>query len=438
MNEFDKIIGYSSVKLELKQICDALKNTEIYEQMGVSAPRGLLLHGEPGVGKSLMASVIIEASGRKAFICRKDQPNGDFVKKIKATFDKAVENAPSIVYLDDMDKFANEDESHPDAEEYVTVQSCIDDVKKKQVFVLATANNIWCLPYSLYRAGRFDRVIKIEAPQGEDAVKIISHYLMNKNVSDDIDAKTIASMMSGHSCATLETVINEAGLYAGYERSDSVTLKHFLTAYLRNIHNASLVLPDDNQVYAEGYTVLFDPNNILSQVIYHEAGHAVINEILNPESTALISICNINGKQEGFVISCSDLTKTSLFQMKYRILVALGGSASTEQKFGLFDAGGANDLRKAFNMINSLVTEFCSCGFHLHTNEREDSQHLRAEQEQVVSSEVEKYYRKAKEILSKNSDFLDKVAIALKQKGFLTGVDIQEIKARSSIVSVEI
>ena len=80
MNAFDKIIGYSYVKTELQQISDTLKSREVYDNLGVAAPRGLLLYGEPGVGKSLMANAIIEDSGRTAFICRKDQPNGDFVK----------------------------------------------------------------------------------------------------------------------------------------------------------------------------------------------------------------------------------------------------------------------------------------------------------------------------------------------------------------------
>ena len=93
-----------------------------------------------------MATAVIQESGRKVFCCRKDSPNGDFIKKIKATFDEAMQNAPSIVYLDDMDKFANGDERHPDAEEYVTVQSCIDEAKDTQVFVLATVNNMRCLP----------------------------------------------------------------------------------------------------------------------------------------------------------------------------------------------------------------------------------------------------------------------------------------------------
>lgn len=144
MSKFDMIIGYTATKKELKQIADTLRNRDVYDKLGVSAPRGLLLHGQPGVGKSLMASAIIEASERPAFVCRKDKPNGDFIKEIKATFDKAIADAPSIVYLDDMDKFANGDERHPDAEEYVTVQSALTKRKAKNVFVLATANNLRC------------------------------------------------------------------------------------------------------------------------------------------------------------------------------------------------------------------------------------------------------------------------------------------------------
>lgn len=194
MNAFDKIIGYASasIKKELQQISDTLKKIEAYDKLGVTAPKGLLIYGEPGVGKSLMASAVIKESGRKVFCCRKDSPNGDFVKKIKGTFDKAEQNAPSIVYLDDMDKFANGDERHPDAEEYVTVQSCIDEVRGKQVFVLATANNIRCLPHSLRRMGRFDRMIEVEAPRGQDAVKIIAHYLKSKIFIDEVDPAVIA------------------------------------------------------------------------------------------------------------------------------------------------------------------------------------------------------------------------------------------------------
>ena len=129
MSNFDQIIGYEQEKKELNQIADVLKNSDIYKKLGVSSPRGLLLHGEPGVGKTLMANALIAESGRNIFVCRKDRPNGAFVKSIKSIFAQAAEQVPSIVFLDDMDKFANGDSNHRDAEEYVTVQSCIDEYR---------------------------------------------------------------------------------------------------------------------------------------------------------------------------------------------------------------------------------------------------------------------------------------------------------------------
>lgn len=175
MNHFDEIIGYSAIKKELEIIADILENNEFYKNSGARTPRGLLLHGEPGLGKSLMAKCLIEESGRAAITCRKDKPDGEFVKYIREAFEKAKESAPSIVFLDDMDKFANGDEMHTDSEEYVAVQSGIDDVKDCEVFVLATANNIDCLPESLLRPGRFDRVIEVERPSLSDSGKIIEY-----------------------------------------------------------------------------------------------------------------------------------------------------------------------------------------------------------------------------------------------------------------------
>lgn len=435
MSKFDMIIGYTAVKKELQQIADTLKNRDVYDRLGVSAPRGLLLYGEPGVGKSLMASAIIETSERPAFVCRKDKPNGDFVKEIKATFDKAIADAPSIVLLDDMDKFANGDERHPDAEEYVTVQSCIDEAKGKEVFVLATANNLRCLPRSLRRAGRFDRVIEIDTPHGQDAIKIISHYLSTKKVVDGVDAKTIARIMDGRSCADLETVINEAGLYAGYERADSITMDHFMEACLRTVFDVPASF-DDYDDDDDFYTLLTDANNVVSQIVYHEAGHAVVSEILCPESVNLVSAHNRGGTSGGFTDYYNDRTRTPLYWAQSRIIGALGGMAAIEQKYGIFDAGCERDLDQAFDRTRDLVVNNCTSGLHLHCNGYEDSPRLKSEQEQAVSAEVEKYYRKAKEIISLNYEFFERIAVALAEKRLLSAVDIQKIKSECKIVSV--
>ena len=237
MSAFEKVIGYSSEKKELLRIADILRNPGKYAKLGVSVPRGLLLHGVPGVGKTLMATALMEESGRTVYTIRKNQPDGDFVRMIRKAFDDAAENAPSIVFLDDMDKFANEDERHPDTEEYVTVQSCIDEMKGKDVFVLATANSIRALPRSLCRAGRFDRVIKITAPRGEDAKKIIEYYLSKKAYVKDIDMDSLARILDGSSCAQLETILNEAGMIAGYKHEEAITMEHIMEVCLPIVYD---------------------------------------------------------------------------------------------------------------------------------------------------------------------------------------------------------
>lgn len=439
MNAFDKIIGYSSIKKELKQISDTLKNREVYNRLGVSSPRGLLLYGEPGVGKSLMANAIIKDSEYKVFCCRKDSPNGDFVKKIKATFDEAVQNAPSIVFLDDMDKFANVDERHRDAEEYVTVQSCIDETKDKQIFVLATVNNLCCLPRSLCRAGRFDRIIEVNVPRGEDAVKIIAYYLQSKHFINGIDPVVIAKIMNGYSCADLEAVINEAGLYAGYERAESITMEHLLKACMRTVFH--IIPTDKNNLIGtmEDFSCyLSDPNHIISQIIYHEAGHALISEVLCPESVTLISVYNTSHKRGGFTRYYNDNSKSSLYWIKSRIISSLGGIAAIDQKWGFSDMGCEQDLDLAFDLARDLIVNTCIVGFHLHSTEYNDSQRLMSVQEEVVAVEVEKYYHKAKEILSANWDFFEKLASALAQKKFLSAVDIKKIKTECRIITVTI
>ena len=148
MSAFDKVIGYDSIKTELLQICDMIHNKELYERLGAKLPQGLLLYGDPGLGKTLMARSFMEESGLKTYIVRRNKGDDDFIGEITETFAKARQDAPSIVFLDDMDKFANEDSNHRDAEEYVAVQAGIDEVKNCGVFVLATANETGKLPRS--------------------------------------------------------------------------------------------------------------------------------------------------------------------------------------------------------------------------------------------------------------------------------------------------
>lgn len=429
MRAFDKVIGYEQVKQELEQIADTLRNREVYEALGVSSPRGLLLHGIPGVGKSLMAQCLIEESGREVFTCRKTEPNGEFVNTIKKTFSKAAESAPSIVYLDDMDKFANDDERHRNSEEFVTVQSCIDELRGKEVFVLATANETHCLPDSLTRAGRFDRVIEVEAPEGKDAERIIEHYLETKKLSSDLDAHAIADILSGKSCATLETVINEAGLIAGYKRLDCITMEQVVNACLRTVFHAEEAVYDDEiDIAGEGTS---------SQIVWHEAGHAVVSEVLCAGSVVLASARRRSARQGGFVKTHFDEGTDPLRLRQSSIIVTLGGRAASETRFGVLDAGSESDLGRAYNMARDLHEDLCFGGFSLYADHRA-SEKQQERVEIATAASVEDFYRKAKEILCKNRDFLERMAKALATRDVLLAKDIASIRAECDVVEVSI
>ena len=422
MKEFDKIIGYTAIKRELEQIADIFRNREVYDNLGVKIPVGVLLHGVPGVGKSLMANSLIEASGLECFTCRKDRPDGDFINYIKETFDKAAAAAPSIVFLDDMDKFANGDERHPDCEEYVTVQSCIDESRNKDILVLATANTLRCLPNSLLRAGRFDRIIRVGAPDAADAEKIVEHYLSSKKAASDLDSKAVAKIMNNHSCAELETVINEAGIYAGFDRSENIGMEHFLKAAMRVVYGVSASAFEE----AEPSGMVDD---LMLKVAYHEAGHALIHEVFDAGSVALVSM---------YGSSYDDFGGLTVFRhgdsigwhkrIEIEIIGGLAGMAATEQKFGTTDIGCSSDLEKTFGRVRDLIVNDCTSGFNLHGEYGEYSNDLRAKQEQAVAAEVEKYYRRAKEIISQNTEFFEAIAQTLLSKKILSSSDIENLR----------
>ena len=415
--DFEPVIGYKAIKKELIRICDIMRNREFYSKLGVQVPNGLLLSGDPGLGKTLMANCFIKASGRKAFICRKDKPDGDFVNHIKKIFEEAVKAAPSIVFLDDMDKFANGDTYHKNSEEYVTIQSCIDDVKGKEVFVLSTINDSDAIPQSLLRAGRFDNRISVEAPKGVDAEKIVDFYIKKKNFVSKVDVKTITRLLNGASCAELETVINEAGMYAGFHRKEKIEMDDIVRACLRIIHNA----PEREQAYSP---------EALKRIAVHEAGHAVVAEVLAAGSVNFVSVRSHSDSAGGF---------TNLYQpeeywvkkehMENRVTSILAGKAATEICFGETDVGENNELHRAFDIVERFVDNYCSTSFDRWIHDNSHSGGASERRDMQMAFEMEHLYQRAKKILIDNREFLDKVATALTNKDILTGIDVQAIKA---------
>lgn len=420
VNTFDKVIGYESIKNELLQICDMIHHPEVYTALGAKLPQGVMLYGAPGLGKTLLAKCFIEESGLRTFTVRRNKGANDFVEEIIQTFRQASANAPAIVFLDDMDKFANEDDSRRDAEEYVAVQSAIDEVKGAGVFVLATVNEIRKLPPSLKRSGRFDRKIEVLPPTSADAEAIIRHYLRDKKLSDAVRLQDVAMMITYSSCAELETILNESAIRAAYRRSACIEMEDITEAVLR-MEYAS---PDS---YCQATT------EERRRIALHEAGHLVVCETLCPGSIGLISLRTTSRSSTGgFVRRCRELPNKL-----DHVLVSLGGMAATElctpeQP----DEGCGTDLETAFSLIRNSISKAGTNGLWLLDVETRYSpgmsESLNQISEALVHSELERYLRKAKAILTQNRAFLDAVVEALLEKETLLYSDIQTLRASIS------
>lgn len=417
MSAFDKVIGYEEVKKELMQLCDMMRNWEVYERLGAKYSRGLLLEGEPGLGKSLMAQCFIEESGRKSFLLRRNKPDGDFVKEIHRIFREAADSEPSIILLDDMDKFVVEEKSK---EEYVALQTAIDEVASRNVYVIATANGTHNIPNSLLRAGRFDRKIHLENPKRKDAERIIEHYLSQKALGATVNASDVAKALSGRSCAELETVLNEAAIYAGSERSEKVEQKHILEAILREEYNVTSIdpAPEDDE---------------LVQIACHESGHVAMQELLCEGGVGLASILPGRYRREGFIVSCAGGRHNRVDT----ILISLSGLAAVELRFGRVDGGSSSDLRTARRFVRHSILEegyFGLSNLELDCGPREESSEISAgRQEAIVGAELERYRSIARSILAANRAFLDQLTGELLKKQILLNSDIRRIRESCKI-----
>lgn len=411
---FDSIVGYREIKLELMRILDQLVEPEKYAALGVAEPHGLLLHGAPGVGKSTFARSFMDACGRRTFVCRKDKSNGDFVKEIVRVFDEAANAAPSVILLDDLDKFANEDERRRDAEEFVTVQACIDRVKEKPVFVVATANNIRKLPDSLTRAGRFDHVLALNCPVGKDAQDIVAHYLARKPFMADVDVKRIARLLEGRSCAELESVVNRAGAYAAFEGRQQVEMKDMVKAILRIIFEAPEKPNADDRS--------------LPLIACHEAGHALVAELLEPGCVDLVTVLAHDSTAAGITSLYRD---ESYFHskklMEVRVMCLLAGKAATEICFGTVDTGTISDIRRAFRIVQRFVDDYCSYGFDQFIFDSQTSNEVLDRRDSRMAAEMERYYAQTRQIIVENRDKLEALTARLLEEKTLLGDQVQQI-----------
>ncbi len=388
MDKFDeKVIGYDSIKETLRQIADVLKRPEAYKEKGVSMPRGLLMESAPGLGKSLMASILMEESGRKSFVFRRINEGNTFLVEMKDIFDVAKEEAPSILLLEDLNLYV--ESNSPYAPEWACLQACIDETSDADIFVIATTNDTRYMPQSLLRPGRFDYILNLNPPLGKTAENIVSYYLRDKNLAKDVQISDIVKAMPQVSCATLETVMNLAAINSVYRDHAHVQKEDIIDALLKVVYNLRKADCEE------------DPQEH-QMIAVHEAAHAVVGEVLHSGSIGIITIRGshgaIGGMESGFAVYAK-----SEEEFQDEIIKTLAGKAGTALIYGIMDIRAAADIKKADQLLDIWLCHFAGGGFSgVEPSENRLSEPRLSYNEAIKSAKLEELYRRAYKILYDN------------------------------------
>ena len=414
MDKFDeKVIGYDSIKETLRQIADVLKRPEAYKEKGVSMPRGLLMESAPGIGKSLMASILMEESGRKSFVFRRINEGNTFLGEMKDIFDVAKEEAPSILLLEDLNLYV--ESNSPYAPEWACLQACIDETSDADIFVIATTNDTRYMPQSLLRPGRFDYILNLNPPLGKTAENIVSYYLRDKNLAKDVQISDIVKAMPQVSCATLETVMNLAAINSVYRDHAHVQKEDIIDALLKVVYNLRKADCEE------------DPQEH-QMIAVHEAAHAVVGEVLHSGSIGIITIRGshgaIGGMESGFAVYAK-----SEEEFQDEIIKTLAGKAGTALIYGIMDIRAAADIKKADQLLDIWLCHFAGGGFSgVEPSENRLSEPRLSYNEAIKSAKLEELYRRAYKILYDNRDFLLAVQKELLEHETLLNSDLAKIR----------
>ena len=414
MDKFDeKVIGYDSIKETLRQIADVLKRPEAYKEKGVSMPRGLLMESAPGLGKSLMASILMEESGRKSFVFRRINEGNTFLGEMKDIFDVAKEEAPSILLLEDLNLYV--ESNSPYAPEWACLQACIDETSDADIFVIATTNDTRYMPQSLLRPGRFDYILNLNPPLGKTAEDIVSYYLCDKNLAKDVQISDIVKAMPQVSCATLETVMNLAAINSVYRDHAHVQKEDIIDALLKVVYNLRKADCEE------------DPQEH-QMIAVHEAAHAVVGEVLHSGSIGIITIRGshgaIGGMESGFAVYAK-----SEEEFQDEIIKTLAGKAGTVLIYGIMDIRAAADIKKADQLLDIWLCHFAGGGFSgVEPSENRLSEPRLSYNEAIKSAKLEELYRRAYKILYDNRDFLLAVQKELLEHETLLNSDLAKIR----------
>ena len=440
---FSDVAGEDEAKESLAEIVDYLHNPDKYTQVGASMPKGVLLVGPPGTGKTMLAKAVAGESNVPFF----SMSGSEFVEmfvgmgasKVRDLFQQAKEKAPCIVFIDEIDaigkkrdgQIGGNDEREQTLNQLLTEMDGFEG--NNGVIILAATNRPESLDPALTRPGRFDRRVPVELPDLKGREAILKVHAKKIKVAEDVDFHTIARMASGASGAELANIINEAALRA--VRSG------------RTLVNQS-DLEESIEVVIAGYQ---KKNAVLSDaekkvVAYHEIGHALVAALQTHSAPVQkITIIPRTSGALGYTMQVEQGDKYLLTkqEIENKIATYTGGRAAEEIVFGEITTGASNDIEQATKLARAMITRYgMSEDFDMVAMETVTNQYLGGDTSLSCSAETQReidekvvalvkaQHEKARKILTENRQKLDELALFLYEKETITGDEFMEILSK--------
>ena len=432
---FDDVAGLDEEKHEMLEIVDFLKNPKRFYEMGARIPRGVLLCGQPGTGKTLIAKAIagqanvpfISMSGSE-FI---EMFAGLGASRVRKLFEKAKKISPCIIFIDEIDAIGSRRSSGSGAEteNNQTLNQLLVEMDgfdtEETIIVLAATNRPEMLDKALLRPGRFDRRITIALPDLRGREAILKIHAKEKKFAEDVDLRSIAEDTAGFTGADLANILNEAAIIATMNEHKAITNKDIEDAVKKvtvGLEKQSRVIPEKDK----------------KLTAYHEAGHAIVSSML--ESQKEIKEVSIipRGIAGGYTMYKTNEDKyyISKTEMEEKLIALLGGRAAEKIALNDISTGASNDIEVATNIAKDMITKYGmseSLG-PISINTEQDPYELQLLGDKfgdAIGAEVkiliDTAYAKAQMLISNNMDKLDKVANALLEKEVISAEKFQEL-----------
>ncbi len=354
---FNDVAGLDEEKEELIEIVDFLKTPEKFTKMGAKIPRGVLLYGKPGTGKTLIAKAIA-GEANVPFI---SMSGSEFVEmfvglgasRVRKLFEKARKLAPCIVFIDEIDAIGarRTGNSGGESENNQTLNQLLVEMdgfsSEETIIVLAATNRPEMLDKALLRPGRFDRQITIPAPDIRGRLEILKIHAKDKKVSDDVNLESIAEDTAGFTGAELANILNEAAIIATINKHEEIENDDIEEA----VKKVTVGLEKKERVISDKDKKL---------TAYHEAGHAVVGRYLPTQSNVKEVSIIPRGVAGGYTMYKSDEDKyyISKTEMQERLTALLGGRAAEKLVLNDISTGASNDIEVATNIARDMVTKY--------------------------------------------------------------------------------